>query len=306
MTDPPLLIHIGFPKTGSTWLQEDVFRDPASAIMLPWDNEPKSAFIHPDEFRFDPAAARAMFDGGFARARSAGRLPAISDEFLTGNPIIGLYVGRRCADRIHQVFPHGRILIVIREQKQIVLSAYREHVFICGWQTLPEFIGAPPLKADFMPICRLEFLEFDRLIAHYQQLFGLAQVLVLPFESLRADSAAFVKRIYDYAGAPTTPDARQPARRVGLRGGELAARRALNSLFAHHDVSVVRGRRRRHLARRLSGIAGAVTPRTLHERIESRLKEFLDDYIGERYAASNRRTSELIGIDLGALGYPVG
>ena len=40
-------------------------------------------------------------------------------------------------------------------------------------------------------------------------------------------------------------------------------------------------------------------------RLETRLREQVDEAVGDRYAESNRRTAELTGLDLASYGWPV-
>jgi len=39
MSDSPLLIHIGYPKTASSWLQADIFANHSTGFCVPWVNQ---------------------------------------------------------------------------------------------------------------------------------------------------------------------------------------------------------------------------------------------------------------------------
>ena len=58
MFNVPVLIHIGHPKTGSTWLREAIFYDPASGFLAPWKLEIKEGLILPGNYQFDAARSR--------------------------------------------------------------------------------------------------------------------------------------------------------------------------------------------------------------------------------------------------------
>ena len=114
------LIHVGYHKTGSTWLQKRVFADDAAGFCVPWAagrEEAVRAFIHPNPFHFAPAKAREAFEAGLEKARERSLVPVISHEGLSGDPMAGKYYGREVAERISRTFPDARILICIREQK---------------------------------------------------------------------------------------------------------------------------------------------------------------------------------------------
>ena len=80
----------------------------------------------------------------------------------------------------------------------MIKSSYREYIKLGGTEKLDRFIGTGEEKVDWREICKLDFLEYHRLIGHYQKLFGASNILVLPFELLKQDSEAFKSKILSF------------------------------------------------------------------------------------------------------------
>src|SRR5437764_1150862 len=119
---PEPLIHIGYHKTGSTWLQQTIFRDARIGFAthetpLPVDE----AFIAQNPFTVDADVARERFEGPVTEAADRGLVYAISHERLSGDVGTGGVDSRMIADRLVSSFPAARVLIVVREQRSMLL-----------------------------------------------------------------------------------------------------------------------------------------------------------------------------------------
>jgi hypothetical protein len=64
-----MLIHVGYPKTGSTWLEEDLFSRPAAGFWSPWRIEAKEQFLLSNPYRFSAERVRGVFEPGIEEAR---------------------------------------------------------------------------------------------------------------------------------------------------------------------------------------------------------------------------------------------
>src|SRR5690606_37261695 len=58
-----------------------------------------------------------------------------------------------------------------------------------------------PETPDLIPQFRMEYLEFDRIIAYYQSVFGSANVLALPYEALLEKPYIHLRQIHKFSGA---------------------------------------------------------------------------------------------------------
>ncbi|NES23672.1 MAG: sulfotransferase [Symploca sp. SIO3E6] len=308
MSHPQLIIHIGFPKAASSWLQQVIFNDEKLGFFSPWGLESAEAieqFVIPDSFHFSAESTFKVFEPGLQEAASRGMVPIISHECLVGNQMAGTYYGKEAADRIHNVFPEARILILLREQKSMVLSSYRQYIKSGGMKTIEDFMGATQRRPGFAPPCQLTYLEYDLLIAYYQKLFGVDNVLVLPFELLKEKQQFLCQKVLSFAGLDGTPEYQQESKNVGFRGLTMEFRRKLNSVVKRPDFGNVQGSRSLawRIAEKLSKILDRFVPQSIHKQIEDPLKQSIAETIGDSFRKSNQKTSQLIGMNLADFGY---
>jgi hypothetical protein len=126
--DTNLLIHIGYPKTGSTWLQRSVFRNPKRGFFLSSRHKVRKFLIAPHAFDFEVQSCCQQFLPDLQQAEEKGLTPVLSQELLAGNAHTGGYDSGTNANRLAQVFPEAKILVVIREQKRMIISTYKQYV----------------------------------------------------------------------------------------------------------------------------------------------------------------------------------
>jgi hypothetical protein len=219
---------------------------------------------------------------------------------------VNSYVDARLtADRIFEAFPQARILICIREQKGMVLSLYSEYMKQGETTTIEEFIGVDGRRPGAAPLCDIEQLEYHHLIAYYQNLFGKDRVLVLPFERLSKSPTEFLQTILNFADSPGLPDVPALVRNRALGAGTLALRRSLNRWCKEPDFTRPRQPISWRLLTRFSNVADRLMPASVNESVARRLRGAVEQHVGNRFALSNRQTSELVGCDLAELGYDI-
>jgi hypothetical protein len=312
----PPLIHIGYHKTGTSWLQKFLFRNARAGFM--WTGKgtdsPVNRLVATPALDFDPKAAEADFASDADRAARRGLVFVVSLERLSGHPFSGGYDSKEIAHRLRAVFPHGRVLVVIREQRSMILSTYKQYVYAGGPLPLHRFLDPPTYRRPRIPHFDHRHFEYHRLLALYQSLFGEQNVLALPYEGFQADPRAFVTSIAELAGRTledeeleSLPYARRPNR---ARGGSIVrTTRLINRFFVRSDLNpapLVASTRAEALCRSCAPAVDRVVPRRFEDRFERRLRATIEDVVGDRYAESNRTSSKLIGADLGAFGYDMG
>ena len=299
------LIHIGLHRTGTTWLQRNVFACAEAGFSTPWGRLSRAAvehFVTVDPLHFDAEQSRRYFQPQLDEAAQRRTVPVLTHEALSSRPHQGQYYAPQVARRLREVFPQGRVLIVVREQKALLSSLYRQYVRNGGTYTIEQFLGGGDEAIGWAPLCRLPFFEFDRLVAFYQELFGREGVLALPMELLKKDQEDFLARIATFAGVigRLTVDA-APAN-VGWSGATLAVYRRLNRFLARNPLEPRQPRSQRY-ATRLFNKLDAWLPSSAHERAEQRLEAFVAERVGNRFADSNAKLASLLEMDLASLGY---
>jgi hypothetical protein len=309
-----VLIHIGYHKTGTNWLQRRFFSDPATGYR--WlgkrpGSHPVRRFVRDRPFEFDAAAVRAALDPLLAEAREAGLVPVISLERLSGSALSGGYDSREIAERLHQVFPEGRILVAVREQRSMIVSTYKGYLQQGGPAPLEHFLDPPRSRGVRVPLFDARYLAYDGLVAYYRSLFGTDRVLGLAFDQFLEDGRGYVERIAAFAGRPVPEEVlerlpyghRENVRTTSI--ATLAVVRRLNRLGPRTDVNPVPLAESKLAARLADRLVRTDPFGDRSKAAEERLRRRVDEWAGGRYAASNARLAELIGVDLARYGWRV-
>lgn len=301
MTPRTVLVHIGYPKTGSTALQKHFFR-PDFGFHRPYSHgELAEHLIFPHPLDFDPTLMGA--DIGQLISGEA-LLPVLSHERLVGNPISGGYDVLTIRDRVAQLLRNRnyapKIFIVVREQRSLALSSYQQFVREGGCGSLAHYLQ-PPTGAK-LPLFHKTFLQYDRTAAAYMEVFGRDNVLVLPFELLRGEPNDFLNRLLHFVGLPDRPGIRLP-RGVNRATNPLGTLiRSSTNRFFYRDNCNPTAPFRLESPNRLVEYLTSFLPRRIGW-IESYWRTRTDQLLGGSYEASNRRLQDLIGIDLSTYGY---
>ena len=310
--DTSPLIHIGYHKTGTTWLQQDLFGEPTLFGFGPMAPQAviDEAFIGGNPFTFDPKHARDLVMPSIAEAESIGNVPVISHEPLCGLPTLNGFDSKTIADRLHATFPNARILIAIREQRSMMLSVYKQYVATSGTNSLKRMWREYAPEERRRPFPGLDVFEYHHLIAYYQELFGRDHVLVLPFEHLTQDATAFAARIYGFVGREPVAAAPTTKRNVSAPGILITGLRWSNLVLRAFGMTgpfggpITRESLRYARYRWIERLNPRI-PRVMTKRSDTRMRATIDELASGRFAESNRITSEITGLDLGALGYDV-
>ena len=304
-----LLIHVGLHKTGTTWLQDRVFVNNDLGFGSPWGPMASPAvaeFMLVDPLAFNANETRHRLGPEIDEVRARGYIPVLSHEGLSSRPVRGTYYAPTVARRLREVFPDARIVIGIREQRGMILSLYRQFVRNGGVYSLQQFIGTGNEPAGWSPLCRLEFFHFDRFVRMYQDLFGEENILVQPLELLRDNEQSYLQRLLDFAGTTADPSklGEAGASNVGWGGQTLDLFRFFSRFAVRNPLGPKQPWSVRNAQRVCYKIDGII-PKSRHKKIESRWKETIKNRCEAQFEASNSALAQMIGLDLGAMGYPV-
>jgi len=315
---PPYLIHIGYHKTGTTWLQRHYFprREAGFAYLRErlrgveggiGGKTPGRYIIDQPLLHYDPPAVRQAIDAFFAADRAAGRVPAISLEQLSGHPANGGWQAKEYAWRLAESFPDARIFVVVRQQTTMIRASYMQYLRAGGGMSLKDFMTAP--QDAHVPQPDLYYFRYDALLRHYLERFPREQVLCLPYELFRDRPSEFLARLDAFAGVAHDPAL--PIQQKAYAGEAMLQYplwRLINPLVKRDSVN---GRSpyamtalERPLRYAFSGLF-RLFPRRCHQRVVRRWEKEIEQATQGFYEESNRRLGELIGFDLGSLGWRV-
>ena len=302
------LLHIGYHKTGSTYLQNFLFQTVNGFSTETGKNRVQIVkdFVYPDNFKFDARQVEEEYLSYISKAHASGLRFVLSHERLSGYPPSGGYDRMLIAQRLADTFPGAKVLIIIREQRSLIRSMNSQYISDGGHLSLSGFLKKPEPQLGRMPYFRLEMYEFDQLISHYRSLFGQAQVLVLPFELMAFNLEDFLTRISVFSEIP--PPASQPAVISNRRRPLMmqTVQRWGNRFLSDNELSrgallpIARFPRR---FGRLERVFHAISPKWSEDMLQSRLNRHVAAFVGSYYTESNARTSSMTGIDLQSFGY---
>ncbi|MFV1979019.1 MAG: sulfotransferase [Myxococcota bacterium] len=303
-----MLLHVGYHKTGSTWIQQLLFANPQTRFVLPFDRlEINQRLVEPNDLVFDPEPERARYAPAIAQARAEARVPVVSSERLVGSPHTGGWDAQNLALRLHAVFPDSRVLIILREQQSVIRSMYLQYVREGGPLSLAQYLHPPGAGAFRIPSFDFEYYAYHRLIEHYQATFGTGALLVLPFELLRADPNEFARRVCEFSGAATPSSVSPDSRNVALSALSAQIKRRLNHFFVRDRLNPGAAfpfKRANRWILRAARAFDRRLPDSWARPFDRRIRDCVAAEVGDRYRESNRRSGDRIGLDLGAFGYP--
>lgn len=196
-----LLFHPGFHKTGTTWLQDQLFSDRRLFNTLLSHLEVDETVVRPHDLLFDPGPAAALI--GDRRGAVPGAIDVVSSEIMVGNPFFGSRDGATIAQRVARIAPDARILLTVRAQPAMMRSLYQQYLKRGGGLAPAEFFvpGCEPGYFGFDPAV----FRFDLYAQRYAELFGRDKVIVLPQELLARDPRGFVDSLLRFCGHDPLP-----------------------------------------------------------------------------------------------------
>ena len=308
---PNVLVHIGYHKTGTTWLQKTLFRA-GSSVFLPLSptDKPKALGRHfvwnrdgnlLSPFESNKSLILQEIETVLREKDLQDRIPVISNERLSGNPHCGGFDTKLIADRIKDCLPDAKIFCVIREQKEMILSTYFQYLRAGGTDSLKEYLTRP--YDGRRPGFSLSHLDYIDLISYYYQLFSVENVLVLPYEMLKNHPERFVKSILGFV-----------AKDASYNAGDWAIsynKRLNDSILPRFPVL--------NLFLRKSSV-NAYSPLCIPKTIKllratnwmlrrndktyiKKLRKLIDSIVKDRYEANNKKLSGMTGMNLSEYGY---
>ncbi len=309
--DEPL-IHIGYHKTGTSYLQSKFFI--AEHGFLRWP--PNQAIVHPlliDLGPFESVSAKsvAILQESADTAKRLGLQWVCSHERLSGHVSSGGYDSKALADRLRSIMPTAKVLVVIREQRDAIRSAYSQFVTEGGSLSLYKYLHDPQAPIRKVPLFSLKHFQYLPLIQYYRSIFGPSRVLVLPYELLRKSPVEFLNRIGSFAlgdqFVSLTKETYQ-AEWVNRRFSVVTQclRRQLNATCFRTQFSnsgFINAPILDHAFRKFDGLLEWLVPGALDRYLMARQSRLIHRYVGDYFSEFNKKTSEIIGYDLSEYGY---
>jgi hypothetical protein len=193
-----ILIHIGYPKTGTSWLQKNIFSKVSNYHLVNNSFVIKN-IIEQDALDFDAKKIRALFEERYGEGENL----IISVEGLIGTThglgLRGFYT-KEIAYRLQKVFPEAEILIGIRNQLTMIPSTYLQYVRGGGTYGLNRYLyhfNFQNMPASLI-LFTFKYFEYDKLLSLYFSLFSSKQIQVYLFECFKEDVLVFARKLIEY------------------------------------------------------------------------------------------------------------
>jgi len=300
-----ILLHPGYPKTASTWLQKELFLDRHGFEQLNRDNGQRlgSYFVVPPHEYNAPVVHRKVKEKE-AQAAENGAVPVVTCEGLAGgfrrfqNGLDAFVIARRLAD----AFTEAKVLIGIREQVGMIMSLYNQYLRHFGIKPLARYILEYQGKsAEFQSP---EDFCYDRLIRCYQDLFGRRNVMVYTLEEFRDHPDAFLEQFKAFIGGRFDCSAINTAAMYNTKSGEYLAYGATRWLgFPRKFISVRHLERHGEQVKKFRRFVAVLYPEVFERLYIEKQRKIVRRCTAGIYAESNAVTAELTGLDLRKYGY---
>lgn len=307
------IIHIGVHKTATNWFQSHLY--PAAESHRFVDRRlVRRVIIGTPALAFDAASAQRQLKLAPGEASFAICEEDLSGVLHDGGLTAGFAV-KEIAYRLKAIAPDAQIVIMVRNQLSLAASCYHQYLREGGTagplrylfpETHRHLGNVRPLK-----IPRFDFTQFDhdQLIAHYDKVFGCENVHVFAYEHFAREPVSFLAGFTSKLGLQI-PEKLDRGRRLNgsYRRRLLSIARVANR-FTERSVSDKRVlvhipywyTVRKALLEQLN-------QSPLFGRVPSPAELFGDQalrWMAVRFAEGNRRLAARMGVNLGALGYPV-
>lgn len=188
-----IICHIGFPKTGTTYLQKNIFPFIKNINYVESHNIKRQLhdLIEKDDSFYNESKIHAELN-----SRHYSNLSMLfSYEALAGHHIKTEFPNRSQIARRLKAAGVSKIIITIRNQTDVLESTYKQYIKSGGVLKLSKFFN---LKNNPNPTFFIDFFNYEKIIALYSEIFGAENVKVLQFEKLFSKSDAFKKELASF------------------------------------------------------------------------------------------------------------
>ena len=210
-----LLLHVGYQKTGSTWLQRHFFSGhpdiqflgkPASEDSRRALFELQRSILQEPEASFRPNKIRRKVETLFESLGDHEEPIALSLEQLSGGH---LWIGEHhpyVAQRLRNIFRRDsvKIIVGVRNQLSILPSFYAQYLKHGGLLSRNQFLFSPQYRGKVF----LDALKYDHFLKQYSRWFGSENLFIYLQEELAHAPEDCLRSLCDFAG-------------VGLEGSSL-------------------------------------------------------------------------------------
>ena len=309
-------LHIGYPKCGSTFLQNCYFTQENGFcnLMIHAPHEFRDFILH-DFLIADSISYSWKLPPLNEKLGLKNNIGLSSEDFVTSPVDYSLLL-----DRWRELFPTSKVLVVIRSQPDLIYSWYIQLVNAGYFRDIHQFTREILWDSQRSIWDRL---HYDSVVRVTTEKFS--DVKIVMYESMLSDFDGYLRNLNMFFGTdaviPNEKHRESPSDTIVL------TMRTLNRLFRHgyglpmmsilpsYNIGPGRGRvnnvalpvegNRRNNVRKWSKRIAKIMP-IIDRRIGNRqiYREEYKNLFVERFGESNKRLRELTGLDLAKHDYP--
>lgn len=182
------IVHIGFPRTASTWFQKNFFPKVGNYTYV----ERKiiqDKLIHPSSLSFNPE--------DFLNILPANVNLLLSEEMITGRMRGGFsnhLFFKEFAGRINACFPEAHFVVFLRSQPLLIHSLYKLYIQRGGTYSLKRFLNVENKRQNNM-LYSHEFLKYDLYLNYLSKLVGKDRIHVFLYEDFLSNQSQFLEKL---------------------------------------------------------------------------------------------------------------
>lgn len=186
-----IYLHIGYPKTATTWLQKKLFPFVKNFAFVE-RNDIMDELINPYALKFNPKKARKFF-----LEKYGDHLILSLEGFLGTNFSFGLngYLTKEHAQRLQSTFPEAKIIVFIRRQQDIIASSYSQYIVGGGTYSINHYLkNHSEISLSRISLFSYQYYEYHYSIRLYRELFSAENVGIYLYEDFKHDNKSFMNR----------------------------------------------------------------------------------------------------------------
>ena len=304
------ILHVGYPKTATSWLQRSVFNNQEIHLKTVSRGLIFKQLIYPNDLDYDKETAKQLIFSEMERIENDGDIPILSHENFVGFMASGGYYNFNLAKRLKDLFVQAKVIMIIRNQPDMIYSGYLQYIRMGGKCSIKRFLN-PPEDGE-IPLFKCKYLEYHKLIELYYRLFGNENVLVLPYEFFLKTPEAYVKEIVHFINAnpPATLEFNKIENK-SMRGIGVSLKRFSNKFVSRYesinaDAPIIVSVSTTEIIKGIFNKMTEITPAVLNNKVTKLLMTKIKKNINGKYIQSNKRTAEIIGMNLKSFCYDLG
>jgi len=199
------VLHIGMPRTGTTFLQHELFP------------KLKMRYISPEFFKYGHIGTLAEYYNYIMK-----------EDTLVSNENICCDMWNKEDTRferleiLNKLFPHAKIIFAVRDKESLKKSWYKKSIGI----------GATWSYEEFLQQINTDVFDYEPYIEHLKNLFS--DTYIYKYEDFRKNPDGIIKEMCDFIGVETPEIEKEAYKRkwnVGYTEKQIRFARKLNKIF---------------------------------------------------------------------------